>query len=116
MIRLLADENVDGRLIRGLLQQSPGLDLVRAQDVGLAGVGDQLVLEWAAREGRVVLTHDVKTMIGFAYNRAARGEPMPGVVVLDQSVPIGRAIREVRLFVEGSVEGEWEGQVQYLPF
>ena len=116
MIRLLADETVDGRLIRGLRQQNPGLDLVRAQDVGLAGVDDRIVLEWAAREGRVLLTHDIKTMIGFAYERAARGEPMPGVVAVNQSVAIGRAVHDVRVFVEASVEGEWEGQVQYLPY
>ncbi len=115
MIRLLTDENVDGRLIRGLVRQNPELDIVRAHDVGLAGADDPRVLDWAAREGRVLLTHDFETMIGFAYDRVTRGEPMPGVVVVSQSLSIGRAIEEIRVFAEASADGEWEGQVQHLP-
>lgn len=115
MIRLLADENVRGGLIRGLLRRNPTLDLVRAQDAGLSGRDDRTVLEWAARQGRVVLTHDIETMVGLAYQRAGRGGPMPGVVVVAQSMPMDRALEEILVFAEGSYEGEWEGQVQYLP-
>ena len=35
MLRLLADENFSGDIVRGLLLRQPDLDLVRAQDVGL---------------------------------------------------------------------------------
>jgi hypothetical protein len=30
-------------------------------------------------------------------------------------LPIGQAIEEVLLLAECSVEGEWEGQVRFLP-
>ena len=68
-MRFLTDENFDGRVIRGLIRRNPGIDLVRAVDVGLGGVEDPDVLAWAAAEGRIVLTHDVSTMVGFAYER-----------------------------------------------
>lgn len=32
MLRLAADENFDGRIVRGLLRVLPDLDLVRVQD------------------------------------------------------------------------------------
>ena len=51
----------------------------------------------------------------FAYERLAREEPMPGVVEVSRSVPIGRAIEDILLLAECSLEGEWEGQIQYLP-
>ena len=35
MLRLLSDENFDGKIIRGLFLRQPNLDLVRVQDVGL---------------------------------------------------------------------------------
>ncbi len=35
MIRLLADENFDQDLARGILRRRPGFDVVRAKDVGL---------------------------------------------------------------------------------
>ncbi len=69
MIRLLADENLDNDIVRGALRRRGGLDILRAQDVGLSETDDPEVPLWAAREQRVVLTHDVKTMIEFAMQR-----------------------------------------------
>jgi predicted nuclease of predicted toxin-antitoxin system len=59
MLRLAADENFNADIVRGLLRRLPDLDIVRVQDAGLSGADDTAVLEWAAREGRIVLTHDV---------------------------------------------------------
>lgn len=115
MLRLLADHDFDGRILRGMFRRMPGLELARAQDVGLAQTDDALILEWAAQDGRVVLTHDVRTMVPAAYERVTAGLPMPGLLVVPQSVPIGAAIEEIVLVVECSHEGEWEGQVRFLP-
>ena len=115
MLRLAADENFSGRIARGLRRRVPGLDLVRVQDAGLLGSGDAAVLEWAAREGRVLLTHDVRTLTGHALARVRAGQPMPGVVEVGRRVPVGPAIDELALLVGASLEGEWEGQVLYLP-
>jgi hypothetical protein len=62
MIALAADENFNNDILRGLMRLRPGLDIVRIQDVGLSGADDPVVLEWAAREGRVLLRHDVSTI------------------------------------------------------
>ena len=69
MLRLLADENFNHDLIRGVLRRLPSLDLIRVQDAGLREADDPAILEWAARERRVVLTHDANTMPAFAYDR-----------------------------------------------
>ncbi|MCX8049222.1 MAG: DUF5615 family PIN-like protein [Methylohalobius sp.] len=61
MLCLAADENFNNDIVRALLRRRPDLDIVRLQDVGLSGASDPAVLEWAAREGRVLLTHDVTT-------------------------------------------------------
>lgn len=52
MLRLAADENFDGRIVRRLLRALPSLDLVRVQDTRLGGSLAEDVLEWAAEEGR----------------------------------------------------------------
>lgn len=107
----MIDEDFDNVILRRL----PQLDVVRVQDVHLSGSDDPAILEWAAREGRVLLTHDVSTMTRHAYARVATNLPMPGVFAMSQSVPIATAIAEVLLLAECSIEGEWEGQVRYLP-
>ena len=115
MLRLAADENFNGHILRGLLRLSPGLDIVRIQDTDLSGAEDPDVLEWAARQGRVLITHDVKTITGYAYDRVVAGKPMPGVFEVSDSIPIGEAIEDLHFLAACSHEGEWEGQVRYLP-
>jgi ankyrin repeat protein len=53
MIKLLADENFDNTIVRGLFHRNSALDIVRVQDFGLSGEDNPTVLEWAAQEGRV---------------------------------------------------------------
>lgn len=115
MIRFLVEEDFDNDIVRGLLRRMPSLDIVRVQDIGLSGARDPEVLGKAEAERRVLLTHDVSTMTGFAYERVERGHPMPGVFAVGQSVPVGLAIEELLLIAECSQDGEWEGQVRYLP-
>ena len=62
MIRFLLDENFNGKIVRGLRARRPDVDMIRVQDTDLLGADDAAVLEWAAREGRVLLTHDLDTM------------------------------------------------------
>ncbi len=115
MLRFLADENLNNDIVRGLLRRKPDLDLVRAQDVGLSGADDPALLAWAAQQGRVILTHDVTTMTRYAYERVEAGQPMPGVFEVSRSLPIGTALEDLMLLAEYSLEGEWEGQIRYLP-
>jgi hypothetical protein len=115
MLRLAADENFNNAIIRGLLRRKPDLDIIRVQDVGLSGAEDPVVLEWAAKEGRVLLTQDVTTVTHHAYERVKAGKSMPGVFEVSRAVPIGTAIEDILLLAECSFEGEWEGQVRYLP-
>ena len=115
MLLLAADENFNGNIVRGLLRHQPMLDLVRIQDVGLSGAEDSVVLAWAAQEGRILLTHDVSTITRYAYDRVQASQPMPGVFEVSRDLAIGRAIEEILLLAECSLEREWEGQVRYLP-
>jgi len=115
MFRLLSDENFNGDVIRGLLARVSEVDLVRVQDVGLMGMGDPDVLAWAAKEGRLLLTHDRKTVPGFAYSRVAAGEPMPGVLVLPTLLPIGQAVAALEIVLGCSEPDEYRDRVVSLP-
>jgi len=93
----------------------PTLDIVRVQDAGLAGADDPAVLEWAAANRRVLLTHDAKTITRFAYERVTTGKFMAGVVVVDFSLRPGPAIDDIRIIAECTEPGELEGQVWFVP-
>jgi hypothetical protein len=115
MLRLAADENFNGDIVRGLLRRSPKLDIVRVQDVGLSGADDPSVLQWAADQRRIIVTHDISTLAKHAFDRIAAGQPMPGLFEVRSDAPVGQAIDDLILLAECSFEGEWEGQVRFLP-
>lgn len=114
MIRFLTDEDFNRRILRGLKRRLPALDIVRVQDVGLMTQPDTEVLEWAANENRIILTHDVTTMSKHAFDRVGQGLEMSGVIEVFQNIPIGEAIEGLVLIAECSLENEWQNQVIYL--
>ena len=97
MLRLLADENLNNNIVRALQMREPGIDIVRVQDVGLIGHDDPTILAWAAREHRVVITHDAATMTRYAYDRVAAGQPMPGIVAVTVGAPSSTTCSSSRL-------------------
>jgi predicted nuclease of predicted toxin-antitoxin system len=115
MLRLLIDEDVHGDIVKGLRRRQPGLDLVRVQDVGLANTPDAIILDWAAQQGRVVVSVDKKTLAADAWSRVARGLPMPGVAILRIVLSIGRAIDELELIAIAGNADDFRNQVIYLP-
>jgi predicted nuclease of predicted toxin-antitoxin system len=116
MIRLLADENVDYDLVRGVLRRRPEFDFIRVQSVGLTQTVDPDILAWAARERRIIVTHDVKTMPGFARERMSRGEPMAGLFIVHQEgAALSKVIDDLLLLDDCSETAEWANQILYLP-
>jgi len=117
MLRLASDADVHGEIIRGLRRRLHEIDLVRIQDVLPAGTPDHEVLEWAATEGRILITNDRNTMVGLAYQRAAAGKLVPGLIAATNEQSIGSAIDDILLIAEGMPEEEIREQVVvFLPF
>ena len=115
MIGLAFDENFNNDVLRGLLRRRPELDVLRVQDAGLRTRDDPAVLAWAAVEGRVLVSHDVSTLVGFAYDRVRAGQSMPGLIEVGPDVPMAVALEDLLITAECSQPGEWEGQILYLP-
>jgi uncharacterized protein DUF5615 len=115
MLRFATDEHIDRALIRGLLSRQPDLDIVRIQEARLLGADDRDILAWAATDGRILITHDRNTIPGFAYERVHAGETMPGAIILDDQLPLGKAIDELLILAVCSKDEEWRDQVVYIP-
>ena len=115
MLKLVSDENFNGDILRGLFRRCPDLDVVRAQDVGLNASPDPDILEWAAVNDRILITHDFDTMPFFAYSRVKAGRAMPGVFLVSDQMPIGQAIEEIVLVVDCLTPDECQNLVTFFP-
>jgi hypothetical protein len=117
MLRLASDADVHGDILHGLRLRSPEIDLVSVQDVLPEGTLDPVVLEWAADQNRVLISNDRNTLIGFALDRVAVGEPVPGIISTTNKQPIGAAIDDIMLIAECMSEEEIRDRVVlYLPY
>ena len=115
MVRFIADEDFNGRIVRGLLLRNKNLDLVRVPDVGLSGASDEKLLEWAADNNRIVLTHDNRTMPRHVTDRLNGGLSVSGVLIVDDLASIGLCIEELLIIDECSTTEEWNNVVLYVP-
>jgi predicted nuclease of predicted toxin-antitoxin system len=114
-LRFLADENFNNDLMRALLRRLPHLDIIRAQDTVIAGEEDPALLAWAADEGRILLTHDARTIPRFAFDRVRAGQPMPGVVVVAMVASRGEVLDDLFVLIAASSNDEWHDRVHFVP-
>ena len=115
MIRFVADENFNNVILRGVLRQYPQLDIARIQDTDLYGADDPTVLDWVAESGRILLTHDAKTMPKYAYQRLQDGKNLPGMFIVNDASSISQVIEDLLMILLVTEPSEWENRVVYLP-
>jgi len=116
MLRLVSDEDVHDDIIRGLRRREPALDIVRARDAGLGGKPDPVILAWAADQGRIlIITGDLNTMVGFAWERVRSAQTMPGVLALLENIAVGRVIDDLLLVALCYTPEEINRQILFIP-
>lgn len=95
MLKLLTDEDTNPELVVQLRRHLPGIDAVDVREVGLAQTPDPVILQWAADNDRVVVSHDKSSMRKFAEDRVREGLPMPGLILGHQESPMGTVVRSI---------------------
>ena len=107
-IRFHLDEPVAGAVALGLRARS--IDVTTARDVGLAGASDEEQLDFAAAEGRVLVTHDADFL-----RLHAAGRRHAGIVFCDQlAATVGGLVRGLSLIHAVLSAGDMDGHVEFL--
>jgi hypothetical protein len=112
--RFLADADFKRAILSGVKRREPSVDFQSAQSAALEGLEDLEVLAIAAREGRILISHDFGTMPRHFQNFVSQ-QNSPGVFLISQSLPIGAAVEALLLIWAVSDSSEWENQLTYLP-
>jgi len=115
-VKWLADENFRNAIIRGILRQRPTFDIVRAQDMAeLRGQDDRVILRPATAEDRIVVTHDLSTMIPAMRDQLRVTSTCAPIVFVPDSLPTSLVIGDLLMLDECAVEADWAAGVLYLP-
>jgi hypothetical protein len=112
--RFLADADFNHEIVRGLRRREPSIDFQGAHDGGVIGISDPEVLRLAAESGRILVSHDRKTMpTHFAHFLECRSSP--GVIIVSQDLDIGAAIEDLLLIWATTDAEEWFEHLGFVP-
>jgi len=113
-IRFQADADLNEGIVTGVLRREGRIDFQTADEAGLRGLGDPDVLALAARERRIVVSHDRKTMPRH-FAEFLRSNSSPGVFIVSQKTDLISAIEELVLIWAASEAEEWVNRLATIP-
>ena len=113
-IRFQADADLNSIIVGTLLRRAPEIDFQSATAAGLEELKDSQVLAIAARENRVLVSHDQSTMPDH-FAQFMMTSRSPGVFIVPQHLPVITAVDELLLIWSASEPDEWADRICYLP-
>jgi Domain of unknown function (DUF5615) len=113
-LRFQADADLNQVIVLGLLRREPAIDFKTATEAGLEGLKDPNVLALAAAEGRILVTHDIRSMPGH-FATFIQTSTSPGVFLIPQHLPVAVALEELLLLWSATEPAEWINQIVCLP-
>lgn len=113
-VRFQADADLDARIIRGLKRRQPEIDIQTAAEARLPGLADPEVLRAAADSGRILVTHDQRTMPRH-FAQFIAGRTSAGVIVVPKHIALGIALEELLLIWAASHAEEWHNRLVWIP-
>ena len=81
-LTLLLDEDVWAGLAGALRER--GYDAVAVTEIGRKGLPDEQQLDFAAENGRAILTHNIRDFAPLAQQYAVQEKPHAGIIVVYQ--------------------------------
>lgn len=113
-VQFQADNDLRKAIVRGVVRSEPRIDFHSAQAARLDGVPDPEVLALSADAGRILVSHDFQT-IPKHFGRFTRDRRSPGVLLVRQDLPVGKAVETLLLIWEASEADEWVNRICLLP-
>jgi len=114
-IRFQADNDLTFAIVKAVRRREPAIDFASAQQSELGGVSDPEVLEQAARNNRVLVSHDMHTMISHFWDRLAAGRNSPGLLMVSQKAVAAEVVEAVLFLWSVTDPADLHNQVYYLP-
>lgn len=115
MVRFLADASLHHAIVTGCIRREPAIDFVSANAAKLEGVRDPEILAMAAVQGRILVTHDYRTLpVCFAEFLGA-GHASPGVFLVRQHTPLAMVMEKLVLIRTASGPEDWISRTVEIP-
>lgn len=117
----LIDENMRRRLASAITRHNQrGLLIIDFVQVGDSddlplGTPDRDILEWAASEGRVLVSSDRATLVAELTRRLAAGGTSPGIFLLRPGHTLAEVVEFLALSAHASLPNELRDRAVFIP-
>ena len=113
-IRFQADADLNQIILLAVIRREPTVEFHSASAARIAGLTDDDVLAFAAREGRLLVTHDQSTMPDH-FSSFIATSTSPGLLVVPQHLPPAAVAEELLLIWHATESEEWTNRICFLP-
>ncbi|MGD1899638.1 MAG: DUF5615 family PIN-like protein [Phormidesmis sp.] len=114
LIKFQADADLNQAIVTGVLRQQPDISFQTANEAALEGVKDSAVLLLAAKQKRILVTQDRRTMpIEFA--EFILQNQSSGVLIISRKTPIKDIIDALLLIWRATTADEWIDRIAKVP-
>ena len=113
-VRYQADADLNEDIVTGVCRRAPEIDFQTAHEVLLGGMSDTEVLTLAAREGRILVSHDRRTMPRH-FGEFIKSRQSPGLLIIPQHAELLPVIEDLILIWSASEAEEYVNSVRALP-
>lgn len=112
-VRYQTDADLNQAIVTGVLRRESKINFQTAAAAGLKGVKDPEVLAIAAQQGRILMSHDRKTMPS-EFAMFITSHQSSGVIIVSRKLPTEAVIEELLLIWAASNAEEWINRIAKL--
>ena len=115
--KYLLDENIDPRLKKALIQNSPDIVVWCVGDSGTPSLEtkDPEILLWCESKKFTLVTKNRSSMPVHLQEHLKAGRHIPGIFILKRNMSMGEIIDELTLIWGAAEPEEYTDEIKYLP-
>lgn len=110
-----ADENLSRRFVNAIKRHNASINIVRVQGVGLLGMDDTAVLNWAVDNNHILITKDRATIPPLVDQRLTEGIPSPRILILRPGAQLNTILTMIEAIVAYNLNTDWHYPVRWIP-
>lgn len=109
-----ADADLDQAIVTGVIRRQPEVSFQTATEAGLEGLTDAEVLALSAKQQRILVTHDRRTMPA-EFAEFIINSQSAGVLIVSRKTPLEIVIEELILIWSLTATEEWINRIAKVP-
>ena len=114
-IKFQADADLNQNIVNAVIRINSEINFQTATNANLRGLKDDKVLELAANQKRILVSHDQRTMPTHFSKFLEENNKSYGVVIVPKRLSIMDVTEDIILIWEACTKQDWIDRIHFLP-